>query len=90
MTNLDALTYGDLVAFLSGYPPDATMLVDHLADDDWTTDYSVAPNNVGQALEHMRSMPEDGIPLVVTTSGPSKVIGIYFSVESPISVMAPV
>lgn len=47
MSNLDALTYGDLAAFLSDYPPDAPMLVDHLADEDWTKDFVVAPNSVG-------------------------------------------
>ncbi len=86
---LDALTYGDLVAFMSDYPSDASMLLDHLADDDWTGDFHIAPNSVGQALDHARSMPEDGIPLVITTSGPSRIVGIFFAIESPILILAP-
>lgn len=34
-------------------------------------------------------MPEDGIPLIETTDGPSRIIGVYFTVESPIFVFTP-
>ena len=64
MSNADSLTYGDLAAYLSEYPPDATMLVEHLADADWARDFDPAPNTVGRALEHCLAMPEDGLPVI--------------------------
>lgn len=89
MSDFLPLTYGDLSVLLGGYPTEAPILVDLLSEEDEDIEYGTAPNTVGQCLDHCRSMPQDGAPLIATERGPHLAVGVLFSVTSPITILVP-
>jgi len=89
MKDLSPLTCGDIIAFLSSYPEDSRIWIEHLAEGDWSKDFMTAPSTVGEVLEHSLTKPDRSCPIVQTPLGPGTIVGILFRVNGPILTLAP-